>query len=145
MAKFAEFTFPEGGCIKGQHALTARLDVIQAEGSFAVTQGIVVAVYGLHLVVTRPAIYVVQPVGVARVDKVVAVAGVHLVVAVTGDDLVVAATAFDLVVAAATLEAIFPVGPHERVVAGAGEDLRQGFVPGEERSDHHYHHRQQDV
>src|SRR3712207_435139 len=37
-------------------------------------------------------------------------------------------------------------GPEERIVAcGAGQDLGQGLVGGEERSDHHYHHREPDV
>jgi hypothetical protein len=46
----------------------------------------------------------------------------------------------------ATLDAILNVGPEERIVLiGADEDLRQGLVPGEERSDHHYHHCEQDV
>ena len=82
--KFAEFHFHEGGCMRWQQALIALWDVINAEGSLAVTQGIVVAVYGLDLVVTGPAIYVIHTVGVARVDKVVTVAGVHLVVAFAG-------------------------------------------------------------
>src|SRR5215204_5073963 len=114
--------------MRWQQALMTLWDVINAEGSLAVTQRIVVAVYSLDLVVTGPAIYVIHTVGVARVDKVVAVAGVHLVVAFARDDLVVAAATPEVVVAAV-----------------AGEDLRQGLVPGEERQDHHYHHRQQDV
>src|SRR5215211_4854752 len=105
-----------------------------AEGSLAVTQGIVVAVYGLDLVVTGPAIYVIHTVGVARVDKVVAVASIHLVVAFAGEDLVVAAATPEVVVAAVALEVVGPGGPQKRIVAGgAGEDLRQGLVPGEER------------
>jgi hypothetical protein len=45
-----------------------------------------------------------------------------------------------------TFEAVLSVGPEERISAvGAGEDLRQGLVPGEERSDHHHHHCGQDV
>ena len=141
--KFAEFHFHEGGCMRWQQALIALWDVINAEGSLAVTQGIVVAVYGLDLVVTGPAIYVIHTVGVARVDKVVTVAGVHLVVAFAGEDLVVTAATPEVVVAAAALEAVLPVatrevvgpgGPQKRIVAGgAGEDLRQGLVPGEER------------
>src|SRR5215216_4478746 len=143
-----------------------RLDVTpaRAEGSLAVTQGLVVAVNGLDLVKSGSAIYVVHPVGVARVDKVVAVASIHLVVAVARDDLVVALAAPQAVVVAvalevvgptatleavltgATLQAVLPVGPQERIVAcGAGQDLRQGLVGSEERSDHHYHHREQDV
>src|SRR5215203_488144 len=143
-----------------------RLDVTpaRAEGSLAVTQGLVVAVNGLDLVKAGSAIYIVHPVCVAREDKVVAVASIHLVVAVAKDDLVVALAAPEAVVAAvafeavgppATLEAILPstpreavlpVGHDERIVAcGACENLRQGFVGGEERSDHNYHHRQQDV
>src|SRR5829696_2598173 len=172
---FGESTFHEGGCMKWREALTVRFDVTPArtEGSLAVTQGLVVAVNGLDLVEAWAAIYVIHPVGVARVDKVVAVARVHLVVAVAGDDLVVALAAPEVVVAAiafeavlpavaleavgpaATLEAVLPVatgeavgpvGPHEGILAaGAGKDLRQVFVPGEERSHHHYYQREQDV
>jgi hypothetical protein len=54
--------------MRWQQALMALWNVINAEGSLAVTQGIVVAVYGLDLVVTGPAINVIHPVGVARVD-----------------------------------------------------------------------------
>ena len=45
--------------MKWREALTARLDVTptRAEGSLAVTQGLVVAMYGLHLVEAGPAIY----------------------------------------------------------------------------------------
>jgi hypothetical protein len=151
-ANFGEFTFHEGGCMRWQQALMALWDVINAEGSLAVTQGIVVAVYGLDLVVTGPAIYVIHTVGVACVDKVVAVAGVHLVVAFAGEDLVVAVATPEVVVAAVALEVVLPApapeavgpaetrevvgsgGPQKRIVAGgAGEDLRQGLVPGEER------------
>jgi hypothetical protein len=102
--------------------LTARLDVTlaRAEGSLAVSLGPVVTVYGLDLVEASPAIYVIHPVGVARLDKVVARASVHLV-AFAGDDLVVTTAAFDLVVPAASVEAVVPVGPYERIVAaGAG-------------------------
>src|SRR5215211_4351964 len=98
------------------------LDVtpVRAEGSLAVTQGLVVAVYDLNLVEASSAIYVIHALGVARVDTVVAVASVHLVVAVAGDDLVVAvatpeavvaAVAFEAVLPAASREAVLPVGP----------------------------------
>jgi hypothetical protein len=136
----------------------------RAEGSLAVSLGLVPTVYGLDLVETRPAIYVIHPFGAARVDTVVSSAGVHLVATFAGDDLVVAAVALEAILPAvaletvgpsatleavlpgATLEAVLPVGPHERIVAGgAGEDLRQRFLPDEERSGHHYHHREQDV
>jgi hypothetical protein len=59
LANFAELPFPEGGCAKCREDLTARLvDVSPArsEGSLAVTQGSVVAVYGLDLVEAGPAI-----------------------------------------------------------------------------------------
>ena len=94
-----------------------RLDVTpaRAEGSLAVTQGIVVAVYGLDLVVTGPAIYVIHTVGVARVDKVVAVASIHLVVAFAGEDLVVAAATPEVVVAAVALEVVLPAPAPEAV------------------------------
>jgi hypothetical protein len=134
------------------------------EGSLAVSLGLVPTVYGLDLVETRPAIYVIHPFGAARVDTVVSSAGVHLVAAFAGDDLVVAAVALEAilptvaletvcpsatleaVLPGATLEAVLPVCPHERIVAGgAGVDLRQRFLPDEERSSHHYHHREQDV
>ena len=73
---------------------SARLDVTpaRAEGSLAVTQTLVEAVYGLDLVEASPAIYEIHPLGVAGVDKVVAAAGIHLVVAIAGDDFVVTAT-----------------------------------------------------
>src|SRR5829696_6256652 len=114
--------------MKWREALTVRFDVppVRAEGSLAVTQGHVVAVYGLHLVETGPAIYKIHPVGVACVDKVVPVAGVHLVVPVAGDDLVVPATAPDAVVTTvalevvlpgATVEAVGPIGSHEPILA----------------------------
>jgi hypothetical protein len=64
--------------VKWREALTARLvDVTlpRAEGSLAVTQGPVVAVYGLHLVEASPAIYDILASSVARVDTVVARAG----------------------------------------------------------------------
>jgi hypothetical protein len=125
------------------------------EGSLAVSLGLGPTVYGLDLVETRPAIYVIHPFGAARVDTVVSSARVHLVAAFAGDDLVVAAVALEAILPAvaletvgptATLEAVLPVGPHERIVArGAGEDLGQRFLPNEERSCHHYHHREQDV
>jgi hypothetical protein len=88
-----ETTFHEGGYLKRREALTARLDLTLArsEGSLAVAPGPVVSVYGLHLVEASPAIYVIHPLGVARVDKVVARPSVHLVVAFAGDDLIVAA------------------------------------------------------
>ena len=65
-----------------QHALRPHkrfnldLTLARAEGSLAVAPGPVVAVYGLHLVEASPAIYVIHPLGVARVDKVVAGPGV---------------------------------------------------------------------
>jgi hypothetical protein len=136
----------------------------RVEGSLAVSLGLVPTVYGLDLVETRSAIYMIHPFGAARVDTVVSSAGVHLVAAFAGDDLVVAAVALEAILPAvaletvgpsatleavlpgATLEAVLPVGPYERIVAGgAGEDLRQRFLPDEERSGHHYHHREQDV
>jgi hypothetical protein len=136
----------------------------RAEGSLAVALGLVPTVYGFDLVETRSAIYVIHPFGAARVDTVVSSARVHLVATFAGDDLVVAAVALEAILPAvaletvgptatleavlpgATLEAVLPVGPHERIVAGgAGEDLRQRFLPDEERSGHHYHHREQDV
>jgi hypothetical protein len=96
----------------------------RAEGSLAVTQGLVVSVYSLDLVEAWPAIYVIHPI------EVVAVASVHLVVAIAGDDLVVAAATPEAVVATVAFEAVGPgaaletvvtVGPEERIVtAGAG-------------------------
>src|SRR5829696_3008090 len=114
---FGESTLHEGGCMKWREALTVRFDVppVRAEGSLAVTQGDVVAVYGLHLVETGAAIYVIHPVGVACVDKVVPVASVHLVVAVAGDDLVVPATAPDAVVTTVALEVVLPGAAVEAV------------------------------
>ena len=98
--------------------------------------------YGLDYIEAVPAIYEIHPVGVAREDKVVTGAGKYVVVAFAGDDFVVAASTSDRIVAAATVEVVVPVGPHERIVAGgAGKDLSQGFLPGEERCHHHYHHR----
>src|SRR5215204_4869817 len=87
-----------------------RLDVTpaRAEGSLAVTQGLVVAVNGLDLVKAGSAIYIVHPVCVAREDKVVAVASIHLVVALAAPEAVVAAVAFEAVGPPATLEAILP-------------------------------------
>jgi hypothetical protein len=113
-------------------ALTARLDVTlaRAQGSLTVALGPVVAVYGLDLVEASSAIYVIHPVCVAGVDKVVARAGEYVVVAFSGDDLVVAGAAFDLVIPAATREEVVHVGPEERILAsGTGEDLRKGLVP----------------
>jgi hypothetical protein len=106
----ANLHFPEGKYTHWRQALTARLDVTpaRAEGSLAVTQGLVVAVNGLDLVEAGPAIYVIHPVGVACIDKVVAVAGVHFVVAFTGDDLVVTAATPEVVVAAVALEVVLP-------------------------------------
>ena len=118
--------------MKWREALTARLDVTQArsEGSLAVAPCVIVAVYGLDLVAARPAIYVVKPVGVARVDKVVAIASVDRVVAFAGPDLVGPAATPEVVVSDATAEAVVAgttpeavglVGPHELIVAaGAG-------------------------
>jgi hypothetical protein len=77
------------------------LTLARAEGPLAVALGPIFAVYGLHLVEAAPAIYVIHPVGVARLYKVVARPGEYVVVAFAGDDLIVA--------------------------AGAGKDLRQGF------------------
>jgi hypothetical protein len=170
--------------MKWREALTAPLDAtpLRTGGSLTIMQGLVGAVYGLHLVEASPTIYIVLPLGIARVDKVVAGASVHLVVSFAGEDLVVAAATPDVVVVAATpnvvaiaaalevvisaaalqavlsvttrdavwpaqtREAVLAVGPYERIVAsGAGQDLRYGCVSGEERSDHNYHHRQQDV
>jgi len=112
-------------------------------------------VYGLDSVETIPTIYEIYPVGVAREDKVVASAGEYVVVAFAGDDYIVAAASSDYIVAAAssdyvvpaaTLEAVLPVGPHKGIVAACASQVhRQGSVPGEECSDHHYHQREQDV
>jgi hypothetical protein len=103
-------------------------------------------VYGLDSVETIPTIYEIYPVGVAREDKVVASAGEYVVVAFAGDDYIVAAASSDYVVPAATLEAVLPVGPHKGIVAACASQVhRQGSVPGEECSDHHYHQREQDV
>jgi hypothetical protein len=170
--------------MKWREALTAPLDAtpLRTGGSLTVMQRLVGAVYGLHLVEASSTIYIVLPLGVARVDKVRSNPGVDLVVAFAGDDLVVApatpevvvaaaspevvaiAAALEVVIAAAALQAILPVatreavwpaetreavlavGPYERIVAsGAGHDLSYGCVSGEERSDHNYHHRQQDA
>jgi hypothetical protein len=60
-------------------------------------------VYGLDLVEASPAIYVIHPVGVAGVDKVVTSPGEY-VVAFAGDDLIVAAAPFDCVLPAASVE-----------------------------------------
>ena len=103
-------------------------NVINAEGSLAVTQSIVVAVYGLDLVVTGPAIYVIHTVGVARVDKVVAVAGVHLVVAFAEDDLVVAVATPEVVVVAVALEVVLPAAPAPEAVGPA--QTREVVGPG---------------
>jgi hypothetical protein len=69
-----------------RRSLTTRLDVTPAgnEGTLAVSQDLVVAVYGLDLVEATTAIYVIHPVGVARVDTVATGASVHLVVAFAG-------------------------------------------------------------
>src|SRR5215204_7506592 len=74
----------------------------QGRGSLAVTQGIVVAVYGLHLVEASPAIYVILALGVACEDNVVAGTSVHLVVAFAGEDLVVTTATPEAVLAAET-------------------------------------------
>ena len=145
--------------MKWREALTARLvDVTlpRAQGSLAVAQSHVVAVYGFDLVEAASAIYVIEAGSVARVDTVIARASVHLVGAFAGDDLVVATTAFDRVVAAASVELVVPgatrevvlsFGPEESIVAGGAEEvLRQGFMRAEQGGcDHNYHHRQQDV
>src|SRR5687768_16012259 len=104
--------------MKWREVLSARLDVTPARAgsSLTVIQGPVVAVYGLDLVEAGPAIYVIQPVGVAGVDKVVAEAGVHLVVDFAGDDLVVAAATPLAVVATATPEAVGPAAALESVL-----------------------------
>ena len=83
--------------MKWREALTAHLvdgTLPRAEGPLAVTQGPVVAVYGLDLVEAGPAIYDILAGSVARVDTVVARASVDHVGALAGDDLVVAAPAF---------------------------------------------------
>src|SRR5829696_1662692 len=99
--------------------------------------------FDADLVNTYGASNVIHPLCVARVDKVFAIAGIHLVVAFAGEDLVVTAATLEAVLPVATREA---VGPHERILtAGTGKDLRQSFLPGEERSEHYYHHREQDV
>ena len=66
--KFRKFAFHGGGCMKWREALTVRIDVtpVRAEVSLAVTQGHVVAVYGLDLVEAWSAIYEIHPVGIAR-------------------------------------------------------------------------------
>jgi hypothetical protein len=112
-----------------REALTIRIDLtpVRAEVSLAVTQGHVVAVYGLDLVEARPAIYEIYPVGVARVDKVVAAASVHFVVAVAGDDLVVAAAAPEAVVAAVALGVVGPEAALEAV--GPRRPLRLSSPP----------------
>src|SRR5918992_1156712 len=112
--------------VKWREALTARLDVTlaRAEGSLAVSQGLVVAVYGLNLVEAPPAIYEIHAVFIARVDTVVARAGADLVVTCAGEDFVVPFATLEAVVAAATLEAVVPGGPDELIAAaGACEDL----------------------
>src|SRR5918999_5182152 len=103
--------------VKWREALTARLDVTlaRAEGSLAVSQGLVVAVYGLNLVEAPPAIYEIHAVLVARVDTVVARAGADLVVTCAGEDFVVPFATLELIVAAATLEAVVPIGPPQSV------------------------------
>jgi hypothetical protein len=70
---------------------TARLDVTlsRTESPLAVAQGLVVSVYGLHLVKARSTIYVVDIVFVTSVDQVIAVASVDLIIACSGVDLVV--------------------------------------------------------
>src|SRR5919107_6386158 len=119
----------------------------RSEGSLAVAPGPVVAVYGLHLVESSPAIYVIHPVFVARVDQVVARPGDDHVVAFARVEFVATAPAFDCVVStatvevvvpsatvevvvrSATLEVVLPVCPEERILAGGGGgDLRPGFV-----------------
>jgi hypothetical protein len=113
----ANLHFPEGKYTHWRQALTARLDVTpaRAEGSLAVTQGLVVAVNGLDHVEAGPAIYVIHPVGLACIAKVVAVAGVHFVVAFTGDDLVVTSATSEAVVAAVALEVVLPEAAPEAV------------------------------
>ena len=122
-----------GGARRSRDRTCAR-----AGSSLAVSLGLVVTVYGLDFVEAIPTIYEINPVGVAREDKVVAGTGEYVVVAFAGEDYIVAAATSDCVVPAATPEEVVPVAAEERIVAvGADQDLRQGFVPGEECSDHH--------
>src|SRR5215212_7877988 len=111
----------------------SRWDVALArtESSLAVTQGDVVAMYGLHLVEAASAIYVIPAGSVARVDKVVACAGVDLVGAFVGVDSVVAAAAFDcvvpdasveVVILGATLQVVVPFESAESIVLGGASE-----------------------
>jgi hypothetical protein len=108
--------------------LTVRFDVtpVRAEVSLAVTEGHVVAVYGLDIVEARPAIYVIHPVGVARVDTVVAVAGVHLVVAAAAPEAVGPAVALEVVLPEAALEAVPPARPLRR--STPARPVRRSFL-----------------
>ena len=67
-------SFHEGECMKWCKDLSGPLDLTLArtKGSLAVALSPVIAVYGLDLVEASPTIYVIHPVCVARVDKVVA-------------------------------------------------------------------------
>ena len=94
---------------------------------------------GLHLVEAAPAIYVIHPVCVTRVDKVVARASVHLVVAFAGDDLIVAAAPFDCVLPAASVEG--EVRRTYVVLASVKQERRSGLhqkVRSSGSQSHHY-------
>jgi hypothetical protein len=65
-------------------------------------------VYGLDLVEAGPAIYIIHPVGVACVDKVLA--SVHLVVPEATPDAVVAAVALEVILPTVTLDVVDPRG-----------------------------------
>ena len=107
--------------------------------------------YGLDPVEAGSAVYVINTVGVARVDTVIAFSCINLVVAFAGGDLVLTAAAFDGVIAGVSVDAVVPFGPDEGVVAAGTGDLGRnhrfaGERQGEERSDHHCHHSdEQDV
>jgi hypothetical protein len=96
--------------MKWRKAVTARLDVTlsRTEGSLAVAQGLVVTVYGLHLVEARSTIYVVHILFVTSVDQVIAVASVDLVIACSGVDLVVSPASPEVIIATITLEEVLP-------------------------------------
>ena len=101
----------------------------RAEGSLAVSLGLVPTVYGLDLVETRPAIYVIHPFGAARVDTVVSSASVHLVAAFAGDDLVVAAVALEAILPAVALETVGPTATLEAVSPARPLRLSSPSVP----------------
>ena len=90
--------------------MTDRLDVTlsRTKRPLAVAQGLVVSVYGLHLVKARSTIYVVHIVFVTSVDQVIAFASVDLVITRSWMDLVVSPASPEVIIATITLEAVGP-------------------------------------